>query len=130
MRTWPRSGCAMPAIILSVCDLPAPEGPNRATRNASIAKRTFTSKRESPCRNCLNSATSQIIAVGSSALRQRSRGEASRGQQNRDARNRSDNDQEVGDVVLSGLHRLVNRDRERLRLSGDAAGDHQRRTEL
>src|SRR5690606_21873391 len=114
--TRPWSGAAMPAIILSVCVLPAPEGPNSTTRRAGDRKATSMWKRESPWRRVFRKAMSQIMATAS-ACGHAARHQPARAQQHGDAEDRGHEHHEVGRAVLPGLNSLVDRDGQRLGLA-------------
>src|SRR6185369_7359147 len=121
----------MPAIIFNVCVLPAPEGPWRTSRSASLAKRIARSNLVPSWTSPRCSSTSQITATPSTAARRDAPGnEPPRSEQHRDADDRRHRDEKVRGIVLPCLHRFVDRDRHRLRAPGDAARDHQRRAEL
>ena len=59
--TRPLSGRPIPATILRVWVLPAPDGPSSATWRASLAIRALTTKRLSTCRSTLWMSMSHVM---------------------------------------------------------------------
>jgi hypothetical protein len=68
---------------------------------------------------------SQIIRTSSRLAGDPPRHEPASRQQHGNAGHGRDQHQEIGDIILSCLHRFVHRNRQRLCLAGYAAGDHQ-----
>ena len=125
-----RRAASRPAIACRVRLLPAPDGPNSTSRVASLRNATSSSKRCAPLLDGL--ADRDVPTLHRHAARDARRARSRPGeQQHGDAgRSRSSAPGRWRASSWPGLHRLVDGDRERLRLAGDAAGHHQRRAEL
>src|SRR5690606_33548986 len=117
-------------MALSSRLLPEPDGPSTTSRWLSVWKRTCNWKLRLADFMVLLMSISSCMGCVPSAVGDAPRRQAAGKQQHGHADRRGDQHQQVGDVVLAGLHRFVYGDGECLGLAGDAAGDHQRGTEF